>query len=216
MNRTLKTTIEQNHPGVTIVIASKYLTTPDDFAPFLDAGHREFGENRVETLLEKQAWFPDADIVWHYIGTLQTKKVKQVIDRIDVLHSLDRMKLAREIDKRRHGDPLPCFVQVNISGEPQKHGVDPGEVMTFLDAVQGCDNLTIIGLMGMAEETVDEARIREQFTTLVRLRDDAVKRHPTVKHLSMGMTQDYRIALDLGAKVLRLGRVMLREDSHGT
>lgn len=216
MNRTLKTSIEKNHPGVTIVVASKYLTTPTDFRPFLDANHRVFGENRVETLLEKRAWFQDEAIEWHYIGTLQTKKVKKVVDAIDVLHSLDRIKLAEEIDKRRQGKPLPCFVQVNISGEAQKHGIEPDAVPAFLEAVQSFEKLTVIGLMGMAEETDDDARIRHQFETLVQLRDAVSTTYPTVKRLSMGMTQDYRIALELGADTLRLGRVMLREDTHGT
>jgi len=208
MNRTLIEKLQKEHPGVELVMASKYIDC-EDFPAYYDAGIKDFGESRVEAFLEKRPNI-DLDIRWHFLGTLQTKKVKKIVHDIDVLHSLDRLKLAKEIDKRRT-TPLTCYVQVNISGEPQKHGVDPKDVPDFLDKVCIMDNIDVVGLMGMAELTDDNERIRAQFSQLRLLRDEAVKKHPSVRGLSMGMSEDYEIALEEGASVLRLGRILITE-----
>ncbi len=195
--------------GVRIVMASKYLDA-DGIRAFYEAGIRDFGESRVEHFLKKAPLLEDLPFRRHFLGTLQTKKVKKIINRIDCLHSLDRPKLAKEIEKRRH-EPLDCFVQVNISAESQKHGVAPAELENFLDHVRDLEKVRVIGLMGMAELTDDEERIREQFALLRRLRDEARTSYPDIRELSMGMSGDYELALAEGATILRLGRILLRE-----
>ena len=208
MNNRLLKTLKQNYPNVLIVMASKYLQTFTDFKAFLDAGVVDFGENRDDALKSKQVILQDYPIHWHFIGTLQTKKVKHIIDHIDVLHSLDRIKLAQEINRRR-SRPLDCYLQVNISSEDQKHGFAPQQLGEAIEAVKPLQNIRLIGLMGMAEETDDESRIRTQFNLLKQLRDYYQKELPDLTGLSMGMSQDYHIALEVGATVLRLGRILL-------
>jgi pyridoxal phosphate enzyme (YggS family) len=213
VNKTLYQSIKQAYPEVKIVLASKYLTDFEGFKPFLDEGFYTFGENRVEAILEKQAWLKDYPIEWHYIGTLQSKKVKKVIHLIDTLHTLEHESLALEIEKRRD-HILPCYIQVNISNEPQKHGLAPKDVETFIKKIAHLKKIRIEGLMGMAEDTQDEAKIHAAFKTLRLLRDQLAKTYPTIKELSMGMSQDYSIALKEGSTVLRLGRIFLAEDNQ--
>ncbi len=198
-----------SHPDVTIVMAVKYL--PAAAIPQAVAlGLVNLGENRVDALLEKKAQVKDDKVRWHFIGTLQTKKVKQVIDEIDVLHSLDRLKLAAEINKRRK-TPLPCFIQVNISQEAQKHGVSIEALPAFLEALEAYPMVEPIGLMGMAEETQDEGRIRQQFRQLKEALTQHQPQRPTLKYLSMGMSNDYSIAIEEGATHIRLGRILLKQ-----
>lgn len=203
--------LSTSHPDVTIVMAVKYLPA-NALHEALDIGLTHFGENRVEALLEKQAALKDDRITWHFIGTLQSKKVKQAIHTIDVLHSLDRLSLAAEIAKRRE-KPLPCFIQVNVSQEPQKHGLHPEELGVFLEALKSYPVIVPIGLMGMAEETEDLQRIRTQF---VRLRETMISHQastPTLAALSMGMSNDYEIAIEEGATHIRLGRILLAKET---
>ena len=215
MNQSLKKMISEQYPKVSIVLASKYLESKEAFLPFIEAGQTDFGENRAEVIEEKQAWLTDYDVTWHYIGTLQTKKVKKIINDIDFLHALDRLKLAKEIEKRREG-VLPCYIQVNISEESQKHGLAPDAVAAFMASIADFEHIKVIGLMGMARDNASEAVIRKQFQTLRHLRDALQKKYPDIQGLSMGMSQDYLIALEEGATVLRLGRIMLTEGYHGT
>ncbi|MFW6285149.1 MAG: YggS family pyridoxal phosphate-dependent enzyme [Bacillota bacterium] len=211
MNRPLIRKLQSRYPGVRIVMASKYLEA-HEFEPYIRIGIHDFGESRAEAFIRKHEALKNESIRWHFLGTLQSKKVKKMINQIDVLHSLDHMRLAKEIDKRRD-KVLPCFVQVNISSEPQKHGVPMDEVKPFIDEVlMKYKTIKIVGLMGMAENTNHKDRIRNQFATLRKLRDDIQKDHPTVEGLSMGMSQDYEIALEEGATTLRLGRVLISEE----
>ena len=215
MNKKLYETIKSTYPHVDIVMASKYLETLDDFMPFIEANFLTFGENRDDSLLKKQAMLKAYPIEWHFIGTLQTKKVKKVISAIDVLHSLDRLKLAEEIEKRRE-TVLPCFLQVNISHEDNKHGFLESELDEVLKTLNGFKKIQLIGFMGMALETSDEALIKAQFRTLKNLLLKYQTIYPSLKKLSMGMSQDYHIALKEGATTLRLGRILLDGGLHGT
>ncbi len=209
MNEALIKHLQTTYPTVRIVMASKYIG-PENFKSFLDAGIKDFGESRVEAFIEKAGSLSHLDITWHFLGPLQTKKVKKIINDIDYLHSLDRVKLAVEIDKRRN-EPLRCFVEVNISGEPQKHGFSPAELPDFLNRIKDLENINVIGLMGMASLTRDKKTIAAQFGLLKTLRDNIARTHPGIKELSMGMSNDYEIALENGATVLRLGRILLGE-----
>lgn len=190
-------------------MASKYLEA-SDFKAYMDAGIHDFGESRVSPFLQKAEALEKEPITWHFLGTLQSKKVKKMIDKIDCLHSLDRLSVAKEIEKRRT-EPLSCLIQVNISGEESKHGVAPGEVKHFINSLKSYEKIKITGLMGIAKRTDDDTVIRKQFRSLRLLRDDVMKNHPTVKELSMGMSEDYQIAIEEGATMLRLGRILIKE-----
>lgn len=210
MNKVLIDKLRKDYPDVTIMLASKYLTSKAAFIPFIEYGITNFGENRDDAFETKKAWLEDYDITWHFIGTMQTKKVKKIINDIDVLHSLDRVKLAKEIEKR-HDGVLPCYIEVNISGEESKHGISPEHVYDFVETLKDFNHIEIIGLMGMATHTDDEDIIRNQFQTLKNLRDTIQTTHPKVTELSMGMTNDYQIALEEGSTLLRLGRILITE-----
>lgn len=175
-------------------------------------GITDFGENRDDAFLTKYQELQDLPITWHFIGSLQTKKVKKVISFIDCLHSLDSMKLAIEIDKRRI-KPLKCFLQVNISKEESKHGIEPDDVLPFLQDASTLPNIEIIGLMGMAQYTKDEAVIHQEFQVL----NDIVKSLEqdsgiVLTELSIGMSNDYPIAIEHGATFLRLGSVLFKKE----
>lgn len=207
--KNVKETIPNDN--ITIVAATKYFTT-DEMRELYKEGIHDFGENRDDAFLSKYPELQDLDITWHFIGTLQTKKVKKVIDKISYLHSLDNLKLAEEIDKRRE-TPLKCFLQVNISNEDSKHGLNIDEVLPFLQSVQVYKNIDIIGFMGMAEFTKDETVIHQEFQKLNDLQT-LIYQELGIQYneLSIGMSNDYQIALEHGATFLRLGSVLFSKE----
>ena len=201
---------EQLH-NQTIVAATKYFNAAE-MRELYNEGVTHFGENRVELLLEKQAQLQDVDITWHIIGTLQTKKVKKVINNIDYLHSLDTLKLAEEINKRRT-TPLKCFIQVNISDEESKHGLEVNEVIPFIKEISTLENINVIGLMGMAAYTDDEAIISNSFIKLNNLQQDIKEQlQIELQELSIGMSNDYLIAIKHNATYLRLGSCLFEKE----
>ncbi len=206
INTTLINELKETYPNLTIVMASKYIETKD-YQGFIDAGIKDFGESRVEAFVEKYDEIKNYPITHHFLGTVQSKKVKQFINHIDCLHSLDRFKLAKEIQKHRQ-HPLPCFVQVNISKEKQKHGLALNQVADFLKTIARFDKIQVIGLMGMAQLTDDKALIKTQFQRLKDLQKRLSEDFDQLQFLSMGMSNDYEIALDVGATHLRLGRIL--------
>jgi PLP dependent protein len=170
----------------------------------LDINH--LGENRFEGLKEKQEQISD-EVVWHFIGSLQTRKVKDIIHRIDYLHSLDRLSLAAEIQKRAK-DPVKCFIQVNVSGEESKHGLQPNEVLKFVKELAELEKVQVVGLMTMAPFTEDKQIIRNSFKGLkelqVKVKELEIKNIPC-NELSMGMSNDFEIAIEEGATFIRIG-----------
>jgi pyridoxal phosphate enzyme (YggS family) len=177
-----------------------------------NTGITHFGENRIESLLEKKGDLSDLDIIWHHIGTLQTKKVKKVINEVSYLHSLDNLKLAIEVDKRRV-EVIKCFIQVNISSEESKHGLNVDEVIPFINSIKDLEKLNVIGLMGMAELTSDEDIISSEFQKLNDLQVSIKKElNIELKELSIGMSNDYLIALKHNATFLRLGSVLFKKE----
>lgn len=198
--------------GRTLVAATKYVG-PEAMRQLYEGGIRNFGENRVKEFLKKKEALDDLDgVKWHFIGHLQSKKVKRMIDAIDMLHSLDHASLLKEIQKRRE-TPLPCFVEVNISGESSKYGLDESDLREFCEKAMKYDKINIVGLMGMAPYTEDEKTIRDSFMRLRQLRDD-IRDHliPSCTKLSMGMSNDYKIAMDVGATHLRIGSILFKEE----
>ncbi|MFA7076220.1 MAG: YggS family pyridoxal phosphate-dependent enzyme [Candidatus Izemoplasmatales bacterium] len=197
--------------GRTIVAATKY-GDHFDIKTLYDSGINNIGENRVNSFLEKYDLLHDLDIVWHFIGHLQSKKVKSVINKIDYLHSLDRMSLVDEIQKYRHL-PLNCFIEVNIAEEDSKYGLKCQEVLSFYQKLQNYDKIKIVGLMGMASLTEDQDMIKSQFTKLINLKNEINQiAKEKITLLSMGMSNDYKIAMEVGATHLRIGSILFKKE----
>ncbi|MFC7363708.1 MULTISPECIES: YggS family pyridoxal phosphate-dependent enzyme [Bhargavaea] len=203
----------RNPEEVTIVAVTKSVG-PERAREVIDSGIRHLGENRLEGLDQKQPEIgPDAR--WHFIGSLQSRKVREVIGRIDFLHSLDRGSLAKEIQKRAER-PVDCFVQVNVSGETSKSGLGPDEVGDFVRMLGAYDKIRVVGLMTMAPNTEDEEVIRSTFRGLRELRDEisALKLpHAPCTELSMGMSNDFGIAVEEGATFVRIGTAIVGYES---
>lgn len=173
----------------------------------VDEGLIHLGENRPDGLLSKVNALSEK-VVWHYIGSLQTRKVKTVIDHIDYLHSLDRLSLAEEIQKRA-SRPVRCFIQVNVSGEQSKQGMAAEEVELFLETIKDMSFIHPIGFMTMAPIDATESQIRTYFSNLRKLRDTLQHSHPNLQELSMGMSGDYEIAVEEGATFVRIGTALV-------
>lgn len=181
----------------------------------LQAGLNHFGENRPEGLLTKQAVIRTA-AHWHYIGSLQTRKVKQVINSISVLHSLDRLSLADEIQKRAD-HTIDCFVQVNVSREEAKHGIELKDVQSFIESLHEHNRIRIIGLMTMAPHTANDEVIRSLFKSLKDMQFKiASNNYPYAPctELSMGMSNDFEIAIEEGATYVRIGTALVGDESE--
>jgi len=198
---------------VTLIAVTKYVTI-ERAKEALEAGIEDLGENRDEGLLAKYEVLQDRPN-WHYIGSLQTRKVKNVIDKIAYIHSLDRISLAAEIQKRAN-EPIKCLVQVNVSGEESKHGLKPSEVLPFIQELAEYDRIIVAGLMTMAPLTDDEQALRTCFRGLKELQmqiQEAKLAHAPCTELSMGMSNDFVIAIEEGATMIRIGTALVGEES---
>src|SRR5699024_10833092 len=172
----------------------------------IDAGILNLGVNRAEELIYKYEDIK-SNANWHFIGTLQSRKVKDVIDKETAIHSLDRLSIVKQINKLS-SKVMDCFVQVNVSGETTKHGLKKEEVIPFIESLAGYDKVRVAGLMTMAPDSDDEEEIRQVFRSLRELRDEAAAKHlahAPCHFLSMGMSNDFQIAIEEGATHLRLG-----------
>ncbi|MEC5422774.1 YggS family pyridoxal phosphate-dependent enzyme [Virgibacillus sp. C22-A2] len=196
---------------ITLIGVTKYVTI-ERTEETINAGVKNLGENRLEGFQEKYEHFKDK-AKWHFIGTLQSRKVKDVIDKLEAIHSLDRLSLAKEINKRAN-KRIDCFVQVNVSGEGSKHGLEPGGVLSFIKEMAAYENIHVVGLMTMAPHSDNETYLRDIFKKLASLRD-AVKQeklaHAPCEFLSMGMSNDYEIAIEEGATHIRVGSKLVGE-----
>ncbi|WP_445488390.1 YggS family pyridoxal phosphate-dependent enzyme [Niallia sp. 03133] len=203
--------VKVNRPknDITLIAVTKYVTI-ERAQEALEAGVRHLGENREDGLLAKFEILKDKP-VWHFIGSLQTRKVKSIIDYVDYIHSLDRLSLAKEIHKRADRT-IKCLVQVNTSQEETKHGLAPEETINFIKNLAEYTNIQIVGLMTMAPFTDDEAQLRSCFQTLKRLQTEIQAMHldyaPCIE-LSMGMSNDYSIAIEEGATMIRIGTALV-------
>lgn len=190
---------------VTLIAVTKEVTA-EVAKEVLEVGLNQLGENRIEGLSDKQEKIQE-QVVWHFIGSLQTRKVKDVIHRVDYLHSLDRMSLAEEIQKRAI-EPLKCFIQVNVSGEESKHGLRPDEVIEFANKIANFDKVQVVGLMTMAPNTDNQEVIRNSFKGLKELQTKVKElniENIPCNELSMGMSNDFEIAIEEGATFIRIG-----------
>ena len=178
----------------------------------LDAGLHDIGENRVQEALPKQDELAKLPIDWHLIGTLQRNKARHSVGRFHLIHSLDRVDLAAELDRRvPEGRRQRVLVQVNCSAEPQKGGVLPEALPGVLDQLREFARLEVQGLMTMSALTADEAEQRRTFRLLRELREAGVRGGHALAELSMGMSGDYPEAVEEGATMIRLGTVLFGE-----
>lgn len=194
-----------------VIVVTKYVTINRAKEAY-EAGLKNFGENRIEGFLEKKKHLPD-DAIMHFIGSLQTRKVKDIINEIDYLHALDRLKLAKEIEKRAE-HVVKCFVQVNVSGEESKHGMSPDEVIPFIHELKDFKHIEIVGLMTMAPLTEDKIKLRQYFNQLRLLKEKVQSlnlSYAPCTELSMGMSNDFNEAILEGASYVRIGTKLVGE-----
>jgi pyridoxal phosphate enzyme (YggS family) len=188
-----------------------------------DAGQRLFGENKAQEMLAKYQALPE-DMEWHMIGHLQTNKVKYITSFVSLIHSVDSEKLLEEIDKqgKKAGRIIPCLLQVHIAMEETKFGFSAEEVSSLLGgpALPNLKNIEIRGLMGMATFTENKETVRGEFQSLKKLFDQLKERelasNAVMKELSMGMSSDYKIALQEGSTYVRIGTAIFGERNYLT
>ena len=171
-----------------------------------DQGHKKFGENRVQEIVEKYNNLPK-DIEWHMIGHLQKNKVKHISKFISLIHSLDRLSLAKEIDKnaRKDNRSINCLIQIKISKDETKYGLNPKELDSFYRELKEFKNLNIVGLMAMATFTKDQILIAEEFKEMKNLFLKMKTINSSFKILSIGMSDDYLLAINNGSNMIRVG-----------
>ena len=178
------------------------------------AGLTDVGENRVQEAVQKQDALRDVRVEWHLIGTLQRNKARHAAGRFALIHSVDRLDLAAELDRRvPDGARQSVLVQVNCSDEPQKGGVEPEGLPALLEAIVALTRLDVRGLMTMSALTDDGAEQRRAFRRLRELRDAGVRAGHALPELSMGMSGDFPVAVEEGATMIRLGTVLFGERS---
>jgi pyridoxal phosphate enzyme (YggS family) len=191
-------------PGsVTRIVVSKF--HPSSLVRELEAlGVRDFGENRDQEAAAKSAEVSDLDINWHFIGQLQSNKVKSVLGYASVVHSLDRVSLLEALAKQtlQRVVPLDVFIQVNLTDDPGRGGVNPVELLSFADSVALARGLNLLGVMAVASLDGEEER---DFSKVAALSEVLRAKHPEAKMVSAGMSNDYELAIDYGATHLRIG-----------
>ena len=200
--------------GTTLVAVSK-THPPEKIKEIYNQGQRDFGENKVQEMLSKSEVLPD-DIRWHMIGHLQTNKVKSIAPFVYLIHSLDRISLAKEINKQalKSGRVIPALLQIKIASEDSKFGIDPRQLSGFMDDFNRMNfpNIRITGVMGMATFTDDMAQVRSEFELLeglfVELRDRYFSGDPAFAIKSYGMSSDYEMAIQTGSNMVRVGSLI--------
>ena len=199
----------RNPDEVTIVAVSKTVGLAE-VASAIEGGARDFGENRPDQLMLKADQFTDS--TWHFIGNIQSRRIRDIVGRAALIHSLFEERHARKIDEVAHerGIVQDVLVEVNVSGEHSKSGLAPADVRAMLDYCAGLPNLHVCGLMTMAP-LGDMRAARQAFAGLRVIRDELQSDYPDVRELSMGMTDDWPIAIEEGATIVRIGRAIFSE-----
>lgn len=191
---------------VNIIAVTKYVDVETAEA-LVKTGIQHIAENRVDKFLEKYQALKDYDLTWHLIGSLQRRKVKDVINLVDYFHALDSVKLAQEIQKRAE-HPIKCFLQVNISGEESKHGFSVDELDTVLANIAQLDKIKIVGLMTMAPFEASQEELQDIFSKTHQLQkqlENKQLKNMPFSELSMGMSRDFEVAIENGATYVRIG-----------
>ena len=201
---------EEVGPGVEVLAATKYVS--DDELPVLRAaGVTLVGENRTDALLRKQSAH-GGDFTWDFIGHVQSRKVRDIVGRVRLIHAVDSLSACEQLERRRDADAVvDCLLQVNVASEDTKSGVEPGAVDAFLEDVGPLSGVRFRGLMTMPPAVSDPEQARPWFAALRELRDRLAPawagRHE-LTHLSMGTSQDYAVAAQEGATIVRVGGVL--------
>lgn len=208
----------RNSDEITLVAVSK--TKPnDDILEAFSEGQVHFGENRAKELQDKMQQIEEDDIKWHFIGNLQTNKIKYMVERVDWIVSVHKKKALKEIEKRasRIDRHINVLIQVNISEEDQKSGCDPEDLEPMLKYAQDLKFTHVRGVMGMATFTDDLDVVREEFKVLKKLRDDHMHLNGgsvNLEHISMGMTNDLEVAIEEGSTMVRIGTAIFGERNY--
>lgn len=202
--------------NVTLIAVSKTKSNQDILEAY-ETGHRIFGENKVQEMLQKWEELPK-DIQWHMIGHVQRNKVKYMAEFVTLIHGVDSLKLLREIDKqaKKHQRVIDCLLQIHIAKEDTKFGFDASELDQIINSgeIQHFKNVKICGLMGMATFTQNEVQIRGELKNLKALFDDIRNKLPEISILSMGMSSDYKIAIEEGSTMIRIGSSIFGSRDH--
>ena len=209
-------------PTVRLVAVSKYHSNEAILEAY-EAGQRIFGESKVQELCAKHQTLP-ADIEWHFIGHLQTNKVKQLVPFVSLIHSIDSYRLLAEVDRQagRIGRVVPCLLQIHIASEETKFGFSPDECRQILaeGAWKSLLHVRLCGLMGMATNTDDDTQIRREFEFLSsffrEVRTHYMQDCPDFRELSMGMSHDYPLAIAAGSTLVRVGSNIFGERIYTT
>jgi pyridoxal phosphate enzyme (YggS family) len=217
VHETIQRALERSGRGeerVRVLVATKYYDS-EQLSALAQAGVDLIGENRAEDLLEKQELFGDR-FEWHFIGHLQRRKAKLVVPRVTLVHSVDSVRLIEELAKRAPEGGVGILIQVNVAEEESKYGVSEGEVGELLDAAaQTRGRVRARGFMTLAPLVDDPEVVRHVFAKLCTIRDSLRKSwspHFDLSELSMGMSGDYEVAVEEGATVVRIGRMLIEED----
>ncbi|PKR78548.1 YggS family pyridoxal phosphate-dependent enzyme [Halalkalibacillus sediminis] len=206
--------VDRNPAEVEIIAVTKYVSVATAQAA-INVGVKHLAENRLEGFSKKYEEIGN-EVNWHFVGTLQSRKVKEIINQVDYLHSLDRTSLAKEVNKRTE-QTVRCFVQVNTSGEDSKHGLSPENVSEFIDSLEKFPKIQVVGLMTMAPFDAGEEDIRKYFKRLKGLRDKIKSNnweHAPCEYLSMGMSNDFEIAVEEGATHVRIGTSLVGNEAE--
>ncbi len=201
--------VDKDYKDITLLAVTKTVDV-DKIIEAIECGVTDVGENKPQELLRKYDIIGNK-VRWHLIGSLQTNKVKYIIDKVHMIHSLDRIGLCEEIQKRSEkiDRKINCLIQVNISKEESKHGLDEEDVVNFIKEVSSkYYNISIRGLMTMAPFTEDQSKVRDVFRRLKTLSYEIDKldiKNVSMDYLSMGMSNDYSIAIEEGANIVRIG-----------
>ena len=198
------------------LIAVSKTRSNDEILELYNAGHKVFGENRVQELIEKQEVLPK-DIQWHLIGHLQRNKVKYIVEFVHLIHSVESERLLKEINKqaKRFERVIPCLLQIKIAEEETKFGLDKEEAENILKTYkEKFENVQIIGVMGMATFTDDMEQVRREFKSLKNVYDQFQTLDDDIQILSMGMSGDYELAIEEGSNMVRVGSAIFGEREY--
>jgi hypothetical protein len=202
----------RNPSEITLLAVGKTFPA-DNIREALHAGIIDIGENYVQELLEKKKLIPQEDVRWHFIGHLQSNKVKYISDWISLIHAVDNLSLAREIERRAEHSSrvIDVLVEVNTTGETSKFGIQPSDTVEFVRSLAPLRNIRIAGLMTIGPFLPDPEGSRPMFRQLRNLRDEVGhlgQENVTMKHLSMGMTGDFEVGIEEGATIVRIGTAL--------
>ena len=201
----------RENDSVSVIAVTKYVDV-ETASALVSQGVQHIGENRVDKFLDKYHALSDKNLTWHLIGTLQRRKVKEVISYVDYFHALDSLKLAQEIQKRAD-HKIKCFLQVNISQEESKHGFSKEELLALLPELSELDQIEYVGLMTMAPFEATSQELLEIFKETQELQKTIQEKHlpnMSMTELSMGMSRDFKEAIQFGSTFVRIGTAFFK------